>query len=79
MWWAVSDDVPGFSAAADHLPELVTQATAALREIEGDDVEVVQEVVFDEVAIHPEPVAADTEPERTVRQKIVSSPALETV
>lgn len=37
VWWAESDAVPGFSAAADHLPDLLAQAEAALAEIlEGE-------------------------------------------
>jgi hypothetical protein len=32
VWWADSEQLPGFSAAADHLPELIERAHAAIRE-----------------------------------------------
>lgn len=37
VWWGECSSVPGFSAAADHLPELIEQGTLALREILGAD------------------------------------------
>jgi len=40
VWWAEADDIEGFSAAADHLPDLMTQAQAALAEIIGTDLEI---------------------------------------
>ena len=36
VWWGESDAVAGFSAAADHLPELITRAQEALAEVAGD-------------------------------------------
>ena len=33
VWWAESPELPGFYAAADHLPELLTRSEAAVREI----------------------------------------------
>jgi len=33
VWWAESAEIPGFSAAADHLPQLLVQAEAAIREL----------------------------------------------
>jgi hypothetical protein len=32
-WWSESPDVPGFYAAAEHLPELIIRSEAAVREI----------------------------------------------
>lgn len=32
-WWSESPDVPGFYAAAEHLPELIIRSEAAAREI----------------------------------------------
>lgn len=77
VWWAESDDLPGFSAAADHLPELLVESTAAIKEIEGDDVEIIQEVVFDEEPRPQDPVWT-TAPEAPIRQKtVVSASVLE--
>ncbi len=39
-WWADSEDVPGFSAVANSLPELRERATAALREVVATDVDI---------------------------------------
>ena len=36
VWWGESDAVAGFSAAADHLLELITRAQEALAEVAGD-------------------------------------------
>lgn len=32
-WWSESPDVPGFYAAAEHLPELIIRSEVAVREI----------------------------------------------
>jgi hypothetical protein len=37
VWWAETGDVDGFSAAADHLPQLLEQARTALRGLLGED------------------------------------------
>jgi hypothetical protein len=40
VWWAESPQLPGFSAAADHLPDLLRRAYAAVPEVlaeDGDD------------------------------------------
>jgi predicted RNase H-like HicB family nuclease len=42
VWWADSPDVPGFSAAAPSLVELRERATAALEEILGAPVPLVE-------------------------------------
>lgn len=42
VWWADSPDVPGFSAAAPNLIALRERATAALEEILGGPVEIVE-------------------------------------
>ena len=39
VWWAETEAVPGFSAAADHLDELLQRSEEALRDIVGADVE----------------------------------------
>jgi hypothetical protein len=40
VWWAeVVDEMPGFSAAANTLADLIRGATAAVTEIAGHDVE----------------------------------------
>jgi len=36
VWWAESPDLPGFSAAADHLPDLLRQAEAAIDDLVAD-------------------------------------------
>lgn len=36
VWWAESPEMPGFSAAADHLPELLRQAQEAIDELVSD-------------------------------------------
>lgn len=54
VWWAESDEVPGFSAAADHLPDLMKQAVDALGDILGED------VTIDAVLATPAP--AEREP-----------------
>jgi len=52
VWWAESVDVPGFSAAADHLPQLLEQAESALRAALPDDpVEVVPRFATQEPAL----------------------------
>jgi hypothetical protein len=38
VWWAESPDVAEFSAAADHLPDLLVQARVGLEEYLGTDV-----------------------------------------
>jgi hypothetical protein len=40
IWWADTDDFPGFSAAADHLNELLKRSEVALVDLAGEDVEV---------------------------------------
>lgn len=42
VWWADSPDAPGFSAAASSLIELRERATAALEEILGGSVHIVE-------------------------------------
>jgi predicted RNase H-like HicB family nuclease len=42
VWWSDSPDVPGFSAAAPSLAELRARATAALEEILGAPVQLVE-------------------------------------
>lgn len=42
VWWADSPDVPGFSAAAPSLVELRERASAALEEILGGPVSIVE-------------------------------------
>jgi predicted RNase H-like HicB family nuclease len=36
VWWAESPELPGFSAAADHLPQLLVQAKDAVLELHPD-------------------------------------------
>lgn len=38
VWWAEAPSVSGFSAAADHLPDLLVQSREALSEILGTPV-----------------------------------------
>lgn len=42
VWWADSDDVDGFYAAADSMEQLRVQVIAALGELLGDTVELVE-------------------------------------
>lgn len=42
VWWAESPDVPGFSAAAPSLIELRERAQAALEELKGCPVRIVE-------------------------------------
>ncbi|HET9732098.1 MAG TPA: hypothetical protein VFP54_05430 [Acidimicrobiales bacterium] len=44
VWWAETDQVPGFSAAAGHLPTLLERAKAALTEFIGDEPELAYEL-----------------------------------
>ena len=80
VWWAESDDLPGFNAAADHLPELMSQSTEAIKEITGDDdVEIVPQVMFDDETSESRErsAVADSAPAAPVRQVIVSTRMLE--
>ena len=38
VWWAETEQVPGFSASAPHLAELLERTEAALSDILGDEV-----------------------------------------
>jgi len=39
VWWAEADQVPGFSASAPHLAELLERCRAALSDILGGEVD----------------------------------------
>lgn len=45
VWWAESDDVPGFSASADSLVELRRRAHAAIGEIVGEPARIRERLV----------------------------------
>jgi hypothetical protein len=45
VWWAESDQFPGFSAVADHLNELLKRSEIALKDLVGEDVKVVPTMV----------------------------------
>jgi hypothetical protein len=77
VWWADVDDMPGFSAAADHLPDLLRQAKAAVEELLSEPVEIRHKVVFvddesgaDSVSVSPRRHAGDSAPAVEVRQMI---------
>jgi hypothetical protein len=70
VWWAESDDVPGLSVAADHLRELVEHAKAAIEELMGPNVEIVQQMVFDAADEPARPSDMQTAPAVPIRQKI---------
>jgi predicted RNase H-like HicB family nuclease len=42
VWWAESPDLPGFTAAGSSLSELRELATAAIEEIRGGPVQIVE-------------------------------------
>lgn len=75
VWWAESDDLPGFNAAADHLPELLSQSTEAIKEITGvDDIEILPQVVFDdETSQRREEPVTGSAPATPVREVFVST------
>jgi len=82
VWWAESDDLPGFNGAADHLPDLMRQSTEAIKEITGDDdVEIVPQMNFDDEDSErrqpSSPAASDSAPATPVRQVIVANRMLE--
>jgi hypothetical protein len=81
VWWAESDQVPGFTAAADHLPELIDRARAALIEIEGPDVEILPQMEFDdaEVESRTDSVSAPTAPAVGTRQKTEARQEIDTL
>lgn len=72
VWWAESPQLPGFSAAADHLRDLLAQSRAAVGEL-------LSERGYDETAVEVEPmlcageqlphgvVVGDDSPDRAVR------------
>ena len=44
-WWAESDQLEGFSAAADHLPELLSLAEEGARQmLPGEEIELVAQI-----------------------------------
>lgn len=44
-WWAESDQLPGFSAAADHLPELLSLVEEGARQmLPGEEIELVPQI-----------------------------------
>lgn len=45
VWWAECDEVPGFSAAASHLAELVARSEAALADLLGQEIDVAPTMV----------------------------------
>jgi predicted RNase H-like HicB family nuclease len=72
VWWAESDDLPGFSAAADHLAELVSNAKSAIAELLGADAVIVQQMVFDDDQSERPPVPSAepfTAPAVQIQQK----------
>jgi predicted RNase H-like HicB family nuclease len=80
VWWAESDDLPGFTAAADHLPDLLAQSADAIREITGDEnVEIVPQLVFDDEAEpRVNPASSETsEPQTPIRQVVEVNRVLE--
>lgn len=75
VWWAESDDLPGFNAAADHLPQLLSQSTEAIKEITGvDDIAILPQMVFDGETSQKsgEPVN-DSAPAAPVREVFLST------
>jgi len=38
VWWAESEELPGFSSAADHLPELLSLCREAIADMGFEDV-----------------------------------------
>ena len=49
VWWAESPELPGFTASADHLPELIEKSRVAVSELLGEgEVTVVPQLVADE-------------------------------
>jgi hypothetical protein len=81
VWWAESDDEPGFSAAADHLPELLARARAALAEIRGEEVAIVTQMEFDDAAppLEPDPLSTATGPSFDTRQKAETRQEIDTL
>lgn len=83
-WWAESADAPGFSAAADSLPELLRRVNAALPEVLAEagvdpaDLRIVPELVFDtdaSVAAPPRNQQPEDVPNQhgfDVRQRLVA-------
>ena len=58
VWWAESPDIEGFSAAADHLPDLLADLEVSIPAIlheRGDDIEI--EIVH-RLAATPEPTGS---------------------
>jgi predicted RNase H-like HicB family nuclease len=56
VWWAEADELPGFSAAADHLRELLARAEAAIpevlreRDLDATDLQIRVELAAEEAA-----------------------------
>ena len=67
VWWAETDDVPGFSAAADTLVDMRAHALAALAEIaaeQGETLGRVTERLVGEAAVrsaNPAPAPSETD------------------
>ena len=47
VWWAESPDLPGFTAAGSSLGELRERAMAAIEEIQGGPVQIVEHLEAD--------------------------------
>ncbi|MHB1710356.1 MAG: DUF1902 domain-containing protein [Acidimicrobiales bacterium] len=67
VWWAESDEVRGFSAAAGHLAELLARSQDALADLLGQEIEVSPTMVPND-----EPVEA---PSTTLRGDLTFSKA----
>lgn len=71
VWWAESDDLPGYSGAADHLPDLIAQTRSVTAELLTPDTEIRYEVDegeddYDKQLL--EPTSPGTGPMAPVRQ-----------
>lgn len=53
VFWAQSEDAPGFYAAADHLKELLELSTDGLKDQLGEDVTILAQLVKEETTQGP--------------------------
>ena len=73
-WWADSPDVPGFSATADSLPEVVSRATWAIHDIYAEEGADVERVVTHLVGRRPD-TGNPVQGMETVRTNVASAQA----
>ena len=73
VWWGESDEVPGFSVAADHLPQLLQRAREALHAEVDTDIDLVPVFASEPPDLAEEPAGEATSGMEMARRLVPSA------